>query len=103
MEQGFGVSSPKQRKGLGLSSEHLGSPASHTGTSVSVMQVWEGHNVVHISRAMIGHTDSTEAAPGTIRGDFSVHISRYGDPDTFSLPMRGKEGQNLSGGGNTSF
>ncbi|OBS74376.1 hypothetical protein A6R68_15082 [Neotoma lepida] len=38
--------------------------------------VWEGHNVVHISRIMIGHTDSMEAAPGTIRGDFSVHISR---------------------------
>ncbi|CAO2642365.1 Nucleoside diphosphate kinase, mitochondrial, partial [Lemmus lemmus] len=41
-----------------------------------VAMVWEGHNVVHISRTMIGHTDSTEAAPGTIRGDFSVHISR---------------------------
>lgn len=62
-------------------------------TSISVLQVWEGHNVVHISRAMIGHTDSTEAAPGTIRGDFSVHISRYGGPDTLSLPTWGKERQ----------
>nr|XP_048314724.1 nucleoside diphosphate kinase, mitochondrial-like isoform X2 [Myodes glareolus] len=43
---------------------------------MKMLQVWEGHNVVHISRTMIGHTDSTEAAPGTIRGDFSVHISR---------------------------
>uniref|UniRef100_A0A494BBQ2 Nucleoside diphosphate kinase n=1 Tax=Mus musculus TaxID=10090 RepID=A0A494BBQ2_MOUSE len=42
---------------------------------MKMLQVWEGPNVVHISRAMIGHTDSTEAAPGTIRGDFSVHIS----------------------------
>ncbi|XP_054570141.1 nucleoside diphosphate kinase, mitochondrial-like [Eptesicus fuscus] len=38
--------------------------------------VWEGPNVVCTSRAMIGHTDSAEAAPGTIRGDFSFHISR---------------------------
>uniref|UniRef100_A0A8I5SZ29 Nucleoside diphosphate kinase n=4 Tax=Hominidae TaxID=9604 RepID=A0A8I5SZ29_PONAB len=41
-----------------------------------VAMVWEGYNVVRASRAMIGHTDSAEAAPGTIRGDFSVHISR---------------------------
>ncbi|XP_035303813.1 nucleoside diphosphate kinase, mitochondrial isoform X2 [Cricetulus griseus] len=43
---------------------------------MKMLQVWEGHNVVRISRTMIGHTDSTEAAPGTIRGDFSIHISR---------------------------
>lgn len=66
---------------------------SFSRTPISVLQVWEGPNVVHISRAMIGHTDSTEAAPGTIRGDFSVHISRYGGPDTLSLPKWGKEGQ----------
>uniref|UniRef100_A0A452V658 Nucleoside diphosphate kinase n=1 Tax=Ursus maritimus TaxID=29073 RepID=A0A452V658_URSMA len=41
-----------------------------------VAMVWEGPNVVCSSRAMIGHTDSAEAAPGTIRGDFSIHISR---------------------------
>uniref|UniRef100_A0A8C9GIY6 Nucleoside diphosphate kinase n=2 Tax=Piliocolobus tephrosceles TaxID=591936 RepID=A0A8C9GIY6_9PRIM len=41
-----------------------------------VAMVWEGYNVVRASRAMIGHTDSAEAAPGTIRGDFSMHISR---------------------------
>lgn len=51
---------------------------------ISVLQVWEGPNVVCSSRAMIGHTNSAEAAPGTIRGDFSVHISRSGDPDTLS-------------------
>lgn len=49
---------------------------SYMSSGPVVAMVWEGHNVVHISRAMIGHTDSTEAAPGTIRGDFSVHISR---------------------------
>ncbi|XP_022372331.1 nucleoside diphosphate kinase, mitochondrial isoform X2 [Lutra lutra] len=43
---------------------------------MKMLQVWEGPNVVGSSRAMIGHTDSAEAAPGTIRGDFSIHISR---------------------------
>ncbi|XP_054420763.1 nucleoside diphosphate kinase, mitochondrial-like [Pteronotus mesoamericanus] len=41
-----------------------------------VAMVWEGPNVVCTSRAMIGHTDSAEAAPGTIRGDFNFRISR---------------------------
>lgn len=49
---------------------------------ICVLQVWEGPNVVCTSRAMIGHTDAAEAAPGTIRGDFSIHISRYRGPDT---------------------
>uniref|UniRef100_A0A4X1UQ34 Nucleoside diphosphate kinase n=2 Tax=Sus scrofa TaxID=9823 RepID=A0A4X1UQ34_PIG len=43
---------------------------------MKMLQVWEGPNVVCASRAMIGHTNSAEAAPGTIRGDFSIHISR---------------------------
>uniref|UniRef100_A0A8C9PKV8 Nucleoside diphosphate kinase, mitochondrial n=1 Tax=Spermophilus dauricus TaxID=99837 RepID=A0A8C9PKV8_SPEDA len=43
---------------------------------MKMLQVWEGYNVVGTSRAMIGHSDSTEAAPGTIQGDFSIHISR---------------------------
>ncbi|XP_006894920.1 PREDICTED: nucleoside diphosphate kinase, mitochondrial isoform X2 [Elephantulus edwardii] len=43
---------------------------------MKLLQVWEGHNVVRSSRAMIGDTDAAEAAPGTIRGDFSLHISR---------------------------
>jgi hypothetical protein len=64
-------------------------------TFSSVLQVWEGHNVVHASRAMIGHTDSTEAAPGTIRGDFSIHISRYRGPETLDFPLWGKKGQHL--------
>ncbi|KAM8778898.1 nucleoside diphosphate kinase, mitochondrial isoform 4-T4 [Rhynchonycteris naso] len=43
---------------------------------MKMLQVWEGPNVVCTSRVMIGQTDSAEAAPGTIRGDFSFHISR---------------------------
>ncbi|XP_036408991.1 nucleoside diphosphate kinase-like [Megalops cyprinoides] len=41
-----------------------------------VAMVWEGHNVVRTSRMMVGDTNPAEAHPGTVRGDFSVHISR---------------------------
>ena len=37
-----------------------------------VAMVWEGRNAVAVARAMMGVTDSAEAAPGTIRGDFSL-------------------------------
>jgi len=35
--------------------------------------VWEGDQVIALSRTMIGKTNSLEAVPGTIRGDFAVH------------------------------
>uniref|UniRef100_A0ABI7XQW4 nucleoside-diphosphate kinase n=1 Tax=Felis catus TaxID=9685 RepID=A0ABI7XQW4_FELCA len=41
--------------------------------------VWEGLDVVWSSRALIGHSDSAETAPDTIRGDFSIHISHTSD------------------------
>lgn len=41
-----------------------------------VAMVWEGYNVVKSSRSMVGETNPTEAKPGTVRGDFSVHVSR---------------------------
>ncbi|KAL3054011.1 hypothetical protein OYC64_006357 [Pagothenia borchgrevinki] len=41
-----------------------------------VVMVWEGHKVVQASRTMVGHTNPLEAQAGTIRGDFSFHISR---------------------------
>ncbi|MCP4051301.1 MAG: nucleoside-diphosphate kinase [bacterium] len=37
-----------------------------------VAMVIDGENAVRIVRAMVGATDSVEAAPGTIRGDFSL-------------------------------
>uniref|UniRef100_A0A8C5YVY5 Nucleoside diphosphate kinase n=1 Tax=Marmota marmota marmota TaxID=9994 RepID=A0A8C5YVY5_MARMA len=49
---------------------------SYMSSGPVVAMVWEEYNVVRTSRAMIGHSDSTEAAPGTIWGDFSIHISR---------------------------
>jgi nucleoside-diphosphate kinase len=41
-----------------------------------VPMVWEGQDVVKTARVMMGVTDPAEAAPGTIRGDFSVQIGR---------------------------
>ncbi|XP_032086210.1 nucleoside diphosphate kinase, mitochondrial isoform X1 [Thamnophis elegans] len=41
-----------------------------------VAMVWEGYNVVKTSRVMVGETNPAEAKPGTVRGDFSVHVSR---------------------------
>ncbi|XP_070703540.1 nucleoside diphosphate kinase, mitochondrial [Pempheris klunzingeri] len=41
-----------------------------------VVMVWEGHKVVETSRMMVGHTNPAEAQAGTVRGDFSHHISR---------------------------
>ncbi|CAG5897646.1 unnamed protein product [Menidia menidia] len=41
-----------------------------------VVMVWEGHNVVQTSRTMVGHTNPAEAPAGTVRGDFSIHVSR---------------------------
>uniref|UniRef100_A0A4W5QKM8 Nucleoside diphosphate kinase n=1 Tax=Hucho hucho TaxID=62062 RepID=A0A4W5QKM8_9TELE len=41
-----------------------------------VVMVWEGHNVVRTSRIMVGDTNPAEAQAGTVRGDFSIHISR---------------------------
>jgi nucleoside-diphosphate kinase len=33
--------------------------------------VWEGENIIEVSRIMIGKTSPLEAMPGTIRGDFA--------------------------------
>lgn len=38
--------------------------------------VWEGANVVSISRTMMGVTKPAESAPGTIRGDFGIDVGR---------------------------
>lgn len=38
--------------------------------------VWEGPGAVEAVRAVVGATDPSRAAPGTIRGDFGLEISR---------------------------
>ncbi|MFB5675563.1 nucleoside-diphosphate kinase [Paenibacillus terreus] len=35
--------------------------------------VWEGDDIITLSRTLIGKTSVTEALPGTIRGDFAAH------------------------------
>lgn len=37
--------------------------------------VWEGDQAVAQCRALIGKTNSLEAAPGTIRSDFAIHTN----------------------------
>ena len=39
-----------------------------------VPMVWQGLNVVKTGRVMLGETNPTTSAPGTIRGDFSIQV-----------------------------
>ncbi|KAF3792991.1 Nucleoside diphosphate kinase B [Nymphaea thermarum] len=41
-----------------------------------VAMVWEGKNVVTTGRKIIGATNPSDSAPGTIRGDFAVEVGR---------------------------
>lgn len=61
--------------------EHVGKPffnelVSFITSGPVMAMVWEGDNVIALSRQMIGKTNALEAAPGTIRGDFAVHTGR---------------------------
>uniref|UniRef100_UPI00398053E7 nucleoside-diphosphate kinase n=1 Tax=Salmonella sp. s51884 TaxID=3159654 RepID=UPI00398053E7 len=38
--------------------------------------VWEGLGAVKTGRVMLGETDPFNSAPGTIRGDYCIHIGR---------------------------
>ena len=38
------------------------------------LMVWEGKDIVSITRQMIGATNPAVAAPGTIRGDYALEI-----------------------------
>jgi len=40
----------------------------------TVAMVWEGHEAVKAARVLMGDTDGTKAAPGTIRSDFALSI-----------------------------
>ena len=57
--------------------EHIDKPffeplAAFITSGPVVAMVWEGREAVAVARAMMGVTDSAQAAPGTIRGDFSL-------------------------------
>src|SRR5690606_34326064 len=38
--------------------------------------VWEGENVIATARNMMGKTNPSEAAPGTIRGDYGLTVGK---------------------------
>lgn len=38
--------------------------------------VWEGENVISVSRQMVGKTNPQEALPGTIRGDYGLIVDK---------------------------
>jgi nucleoside-diphosphate kinase len=40
----------------------------------TVAMVWEGREAVATARNLMGVTDGTKAAPGTIRGDFAISV-----------------------------
>ena len=57
--------------------EHVGKPffeslVAFIASGPVVAMVWEGREAIRVARAMMGVTDSADAAPGTIRGDFSL-------------------------------
>lgn len=59
--------------------EHVSKPffpglKSYIMSGPCFLMVWEGKNVVSITRQMIGATNPAEALPGTIRGDFALEI-----------------------------
>ena len=41
-----------------------------------VAMVWEGDNVVLTGRKMLGATKPFDSNPGTIRGDYCIHVGR---------------------------
>ena len=61
--------------------EHEGKPfydglVAFVTSAPIVAMVWEGPDVVQISRDTMGATDPAKAAPGTIRADFAVDLGR---------------------------
>jgi nucleoside-diphosphate kinase len=60
--------------------EHVGKPffeklISFITSGPVFAMVWEGDQVIELSRIMNGKTNVTEAQPGTIRGDFASHTN----------------------------
>ncbi|MDF2815406.1 MAG: ndk [Paenibacillus sp.] len=61
--------------------EHFGRPyyddlMSFITSGPVFAMVWEGDQVIALSRIMMGKTNTLEALPGTIRGDFAIHTNR---------------------------
>eukprot|EP00795_Rhopilema_esculentum_P000729 gene729-10444_t len=48
----------------------------YVGAGPVVAMVWEGLDAVKGGRRMLGETDPQKSLPGSIRGDYSIHIGR---------------------------
>ena len=49
---------------------------SYIGSGPSAIAVFEGSDAIAAARATIGSTNPVAATPGTIRGDFGLHVGR---------------------------
>ena len=65
--ESLGTKDPKE---IGQKIRHWNMEALSEGPLVAIL--FEGINAVEIGRKMVGHTNTTEAQPGTIRGDYSA-------------------------------
>lgn len=83
-KKGFKLVSAKLMSvGQALAEEHYGEHKERpffgelvgfiTSSPVFAM-VWEGDNVIATARNMMGKTNPSDAAPGTIRGDYGVSV-----------------------------
>jgi nucleoside-diphosphate kinase len=59
---------------------HSGKPffqdlVSHVTSGPVFVMAWQGPNAVTIARNLIGATNPTNAAPGTVRGDFALNVT----------------------------
>ena len=66
----------------------------YLSSSPAMVTVWEGVDIIRLSRNMIGATVAAEAMPGTIRGDHSltksynlVHGSDSPDSAAYEIPL----------------
>lgn len=60
--------------------EHTGKPfferlVNFITSGPVLAMVWQGDEVIALSRTMMGKTNTKEALPGTIRGDYAVHTN----------------------------
>lgn len=60
--------------------EHKGKPfyqnlISFITSGPVLAMVWQGDQIIELSRMVIGKTSITEAKPGTIRGDYALHTN----------------------------
>jgi nucleoside-diphosphate kinase len=60
--------------------EHAGKPfyeglISFITSGPVFAMVWQGDQVISLSRLLVGKTNVADAAPGTIRGDFALHTN----------------------------